>query len=153
MLSQGIYPRSLNYSLSDSSGNYGNKNMSTYTTVTNLSTTIDVTGDAPVMLMLINDGSGTDSEIVGSRPSTYAVTWYWQYLRGSTSLGTNEMAINVGSGTNACNVNYPHGGFSHVDFPPVGQHTYYFQVIFDYNNTFDGMLVRRVKLLVYEMYS
>lgn len=136
MISKGIYPRTLNYGLSDSSGSYS-MSSSTPAQITNLSQAITTSGN-PVFVGLVS-ASGSSPGYFGIDGTTGGdIT----FLRDSTAIA--EILIS-NQGSDLIKIT---PSFWHIDTPAAGSYTY---KAYTNANVADTIYIYNMKLFVCEI--
>jgi hypothetical protein len=132
--------------LSASCGSFSTSS-TTYVPVTNLSVSITTTG-SPVMLMLIDDSSGSASSVqVSTSTSGVLSELLLAFNRGATVLTNMTIFAPAISGGNFVGV--PPSSFQFLDTPTAGNYTY--TVSLRANSSTTTCAMQRTKLLAYEL--
>lgn len=129
--------------LSASSGNYSTTS-GVYADVTNLSVSITTSG-RPVFLGLIDDGSGSGSQLEAGKNADVIASGNIKFVRDSTDLTVKVFKVGGASG----NLSNGNGALvAHLDFPSAGTYTYKVQAA---SNNTATLLVTRLKLVAWEI--
>lgn len=148
-LPQGSLGSPINCAVSSSSGAVA-LNTGGYGDVNNMSCTIYATGDYPVVIRFIPDGTSNESVINASVTTGTAPQAVFKLLRNGTNVGQcNVKTSEYNTNSNKDN-NFPPGILFFMDFPSKGTWTYKLQ---GYANSTAGTpsgSVSYVKMVVYE---
>ena len=136
--------QSANRALSDSCGNYSSTTAG-YNDITNLSVSIRASGNRPIVICLVPDGSGNECYFGCDDTTGVFSRFPAEILRGS-DLITNPSIPNVTSATSGVRL-APISLLTAIDRPAAGLYTYKIRVDV-YGGT--AVYVKYAKLLVYE---
>jgi hypothetical protein len=118
-----------------------------YTDVTNLSVSIRASGNRPIVICLIPDGSGNDCYFGGDDNGSGSGYAEFEVLRDSSLVTTPFLPDVVSSGSGSTR-NAPISFLSAVDRPAAGLYTY--KIRLNRTTSSGKVLVKYAKLLVYE---
>lgn len=143
-------PGSNDIGISSSSGAFSNTTTS-FTTVTNLSVTINIVG-RPIIMQLIPDGSGSAANIklinnVGAGSAVNRAKL--RFRRGGGQIALFEVGSDGTTNGFINDLQWPVGAFYFIDNPGAGTHTYDIQAAV--NTAVNDIQVNFCKLVVYEM--
>ncbi len=137
----------LNYQESSSSGAFATGSGS-YVDVTNLSVTLTTSGN-PVVLMLVNDGSGNFGQAYAYSTTGDTAQAEFAFLEGSTVIAEQVVYPSI-SGSTSPYVAVPSSSLNHFYTPAAGTYTYKLQAKANSGTGFPaGMLY--TKLVAYEL--
>ena len=149
MIAIARYGRKPNIQTSNSSSTYSGSG-SSFAQPTNLSLTVTTHG-YPIWLMLIDDGSTSQSYVAGTsntgNDSCYIETSFFQ---DSTQLQYTTPGINAVAANNPA-FYLPPSAFQYVYTPSPGSYTYTFKIRANNVGSGDSYYVYRCKLVVYEL--
>ena len=117
-----------------------------YTDITNLSVSIRASGNRPIVICLVPDGSGNDCYFGGDDNGGASSYAEFEVMRDS-SLVTTPFLPDVTSGSGSTR-NAPISFLNAVDRPAAGLYTY--KIRLNRTTSSGKILVKYAKLLVYE---
>lgn len=138
--------QSANKVLSDSCGDFSATALG-YTDITNLSVSIQASGNRPIVICLVPDGSGNDCYFGGDDNGGASSYGEFEVLRDSDLVNTLFLPDVTSSGSGSTR-NAPISLLNSIDRPAAGLYTY--KIRLNRSTSSGKILVKYAKLLVYE---
>ena len=118
--------------------------------VTNLSCASFITHGLPIWLMLVDEGTASESFVrVGSNTGNNSAYANFGFYQDSTQLNNMDLGV-VSTAANNPEISVPPSAFQYFYQPAAGTYTFKFRVV-SFPSSGDSAYVYRCKLVVYEM--